>query len=130
MKIQIKTILGSVLFEYDCESNTLAKTIMKAKNQGADLRGANLTCAKIQTDKKEISIDKIRYFSGLYKYDCACILSDKGHKYIKLGCFTRSVTDWKKDFWNNDNEFPNDNSKSSKRRLVAYKSCLNYFELL
>jgi len=30
MKIEIKSIFGSVLFEYDCENNTIRKTLEEA----------------------------------------------------------------------------------------------------
>ena len=53
MKIEIKSIWGSILFEYDCENNSLLKTLLKAKSQDAnlcdaDLRGANLCDADLR----------------------------------------------------------------------------------
>ena len=41
-KLQIKSVFGSILFEYESENNTLKKTIEKAVKRGAYLRGANL----------------------------------------------------------------------------------------
>ncbi|MEY2702117.1 MAG: hypothetical protein RLY43_750, partial [Bacteroidota bacterium] len=35
MKIEIKSIYGSVLFEYDCESNSILKSLLKAVESGA-----------------------------------------------------------------------------------------------
>ena len=42
IKIQIKSIFGSVLFEYSKENNTIKDTLCEANLYGADLCGANL----------------------------------------------------------------------------------------
>ena len=47
-KIQIKTLGGSLLFEYESEKNTSKKTLIEAVNRGADLRGADLTDAYLR----------------------------------------------------------------------------------
>ena len=41
IKIQIKSIFGSVLFEYSKENNTIKDTLCEANLRGADLRGAD-----------------------------------------------------------------------------------------
>jgi hypothetical protein len=46
-KIQINSIFGRLLFEYECEDNTIAKTVTEAKKSGADLSGANLSGANL-----------------------------------------------------------------------------------
>ncbi len=46
-----------------------------------------------------------------------------------MGCYFRPAEDWEKDFWNNDKEFPNDNSVNSQNRLNAYKFLLSYIEI-
>ena len=53
IKIQIKSIYGSILFEYEKEKNTVKETVIKAVEDkadltGADLRGADLTGANIE----------------------------------------------------------------------------------
>jgi hypothetical protein len=48
MKIEIKSIYGSVLFEYDCESNSILKSLLKAVESGANLREANLRVADLR----------------------------------------------------------------------------------
>ena len=48
MKIEIKTLFGSVLFEYDCEENTILKTLIKAVEGKKDLTGADLTGANLR----------------------------------------------------------------------------------
>ena len=41
-KIEIKSIWGSVLFEYEKENNSVKDTLVEAVKSGADLRGADL----------------------------------------------------------------------------------------
>ena len=48
MKIQIKHINGSVLFEYDAPKNSVKDTLVKAVSSGADLTGANLRGAYLR----------------------------------------------------------------------------------
>ena len=48
IKIQIKSIFGSVLFEYSKENNTIKDTLCEANLYGADLRGANLYGANLR----------------------------------------------------------------------------------
>ena len=47
-KIEIKSTLGSVLFELEKENNSIKKTLEEAVNRGADLRGADLRGAVLQ----------------------------------------------------------------------------------
>ena len=48
IKIQIKSIFGSVLFEYSKENNTIKDTLCEANLRGADLRGADLCEADLR----------------------------------------------------------------------------------
>ena len=48
VKIQIKSIFGDVLFEYEKENNTLKDTLEKAVKSGADLRWADLRWADLR----------------------------------------------------------------------------------
>lgn len=41
-KIQIKSVFGNILFEYEKEGNTIAKTLLEAIKNSADLRRADL----------------------------------------------------------------------------------------
>ena len=47
IKIQIKSIWGEVLFEYEKENNTLKDTLEEAAKHGANLYGANLDGANL-----------------------------------------------------------------------------------
>ena len=48
IKIQIKSIFGNVLFEYEKESNTIKQTVLEAIKSGADLRFADLIGADLR----------------------------------------------------------------------------------
>ena len=47
-KIEIKSVFGKLLFEYEKEENTVKDTLMKAIESGAVLCGANLRCAVLR----------------------------------------------------------------------------------
>ena len=47
-KIEIKGIFGSVLFSYESENNTIKETILKAIQERANLRGADLSRANLR----------------------------------------------------------------------------------
>ena len=46
-KIEIKSIFGQVLFEYEKENNNIKDTLKQAVKSGANLRGANLGDANL-----------------------------------------------------------------------------------
>ena len=108
---------------------------------GADLRGADLTGTNLRgadftgaylrgADSNKIKISKAIVFTGLYKYVVIPFISEDGKKYVKMGCFTRKLSEWESDFWNNDNEFPNNNSEKSNLRLFAFETAKKWFELI
>ena len=47
IKIQIKSVFGKVLFEYEKEGNTVNDTVEEAVKISANLRGADLRCAEL-----------------------------------------------------------------------------------
>ena len=49
IKIQIKSIWGTVLFEYEKENNTIKDTLLEAIKKGADLRSADLRSADLRS---------------------------------------------------------------------------------
>ena len=49
IKIQIKSVLGKVLFEYEKENNTIKKTLERAIVESADLRFADLRFANLRS---------------------------------------------------------------------------------
>ena len=46
-----------------------------------------------------------------------------------MGCFTRTLKDWEKDFWNNEKEFPNDGSIKSESRKMAFETAKRWIEI-
>ena len=134
-KIKIETFYGSLLFEFAKENNTVKDTVIEAvKNKadltGADLTGADLTGADLTgADHESIKIKKASVFTGLYDYFVIPFISEDGVKYVKMGCFTRKLSDWETDFWNNNNEFPNDGSEKSNMRLFAFETAKRWFEV-
>ena len=47
-KIEIKSVFGNILFEFEKENNTIKETIEEAVKSGANLRGANLCGAYLR----------------------------------------------------------------------------------
>ena len=47
-KIEIKSIFGKLLFEFEKEGNSIKETLMEANLQGAHLQGDNLQGANLQ----------------------------------------------------------------------------------
>lgn len=130
-KIEIKNkITGKILFEFETENNSVKKTVMEAVNKRADLGGADLRCAYLGgADLRGIKIKKTAVFTGLYDYIAMPIISEDNQHYIRLGCYTRLLSEWENDFWNNTNEFPNDGSLKSEYRKLAYETCKKWLEL-
>jgi len=159
-KIEIKTVYGSLLFEFEKENNTVKDTVIEAVKTGADLRGADLAGAYLRgadltgadltgadlrgadlrgadlagayltgADSNLVIIKKAVVFTGLYKYVVIPFVTEEDEKYVKMGCFTRKLTEWESDFWNNNNEFPNDNSEKSKLRMFAFNTAKAWFEI-
>ena len=190
-KIQIKSISGKLLFEYEKEDNCIKNTVIEAIRQGANLYGANLRGANLRdaylsdanlrfadlrfadlrdanlrdanlsganlsgadlyganlrganlsgadlrdTDLRDANLSGIKIkraivFTGLYKYIVIPFISDDNEKYIKMGCYTRKLSEWKSDFWNNDNEFPNNGSEMSNLRLFACETAERWFDVI
>jgi len=189
-KIEIKSIFGKLLFEFEKEDNTVKDTLVEgaktgadlrdadlrgadltdanltgADLRGADLRGADLTDADLRgADLRDadlrgayltgaylrgadlrgadlrgaylrgaylenIKIKKAVVFSGLYKYVVIPFISEDGDYYVKMGCYTRKLSEWESNFWNNNNEFPNDGSIKSNLRLMGYETAIKWLEL-
>jgi uncharacterized protein YjbI with pentapeptide repeats len=98
--------------------------------RGADLSGANLSDAYLSgADLRGLKIQKTAVFTGLYKYIAMPIITQDNKHYVRLGCYTRLLSDWQNDFWNNNNEFPNNGDLDSKYRLMAFEFCKKWIEL-
>ena len=98
--------------------------------RGADLRGADLRDADLRgAYLRGVKIKTAAVFTGLYLYYIIAYIAETNEHRVKMGCHDRSVTEWDADFWNNNNEFPNDGSFKSKQRLLAYNFAKQWLEL-
>ena len=141
MNIQIKLRYSDkILFEFTCENNTIKKTVEEAVKKGAylrcaDLRGADLIGADLRgaylsgADLNGYKIKKAIVITGIYNYIVIPFITETDEKRIVMGCFNRSLDEWETDFWNNDSEFPNNNSEESKLRLLAFETAKKWFLL-
>ena len=94
-KIQIKSVLGKLLFEYECENNSIKKTVEKAVKEKADLRSANLRSADLWSANLRSadlrSAENVETaFVPLY---CKWSVTIHGNK-ISIGCEERTIKEW------------------------------------
>lgn len=121
--IQISSITGTTIFEYKCKDNNIRKTLEEAIRKNANLRNANLEDANLENATIHgIKIKKAIIFTALYKYIVMAIIALNNEEYIKMGCHCRTVEEWENDFWNNNDEFPNDNSLKSNSRIFGFET--------
>ena len=151
MKIQIKSIAGSILFEGDfsciadavksaikdhvslCGAdlrnvNLFGANLRNADLRNADLRGANLYCADLyNANLFGEKIKEVRCFSGLYRYHVMAILNNNGKRFVKMGCLFKSLEEWDRVgiLESNTTEFPNDGSRKSQERAEAFEFAKN-----
>src|ERR1700751_4490864 len=186
IKIQIKTLASSLLFEYESKENTIKKTLEKAASEkkdltgayltgadltgaylrgaylrgaylrGADLTGADLTGAYLRgaylrgaylrgaylrgadltgadltgAYLKNYKVKQASVFTGLYKYITIPFITEENEKRVVMGCHNRSLTEWENDFWNNNNEFPNNGDPDSRLRLMAFNTAKEWFKII
>ena len=115
--LQIKTILGRLLFEHEKEDNSILKTLVNAVGQdanlqGADLRGANLQGADLQGANLPIYC----------KYNIS-IVDDK----IKIGCKTKSIKGWNDIFKRSEFQGENKGNIEAERIHANYKAVKAYY---
>ena len=126
-KLSIKHwITGSILFEFECDGNSILKTLLEAVRLKKDLQGANLQGVNLRGKK----IKTAAVFTGLYTYIVMPYITEENEVRIKMGCHDRTLEEWNKDFWNNNSEFPNDNSVKSNCRLMAFETAKRWIEII
>ena len=129
-KIQIKSFFGEVKFEYECENNSIKKTVEQAANigsdlMGADLRGANLRGANLRgADLRGANNKELAYLPIFCKWSNSII----GNK-IQIGCKTKTIEEWE-EFFNSDEEFETkrgtDDFKQIQAVFESYKAYINF----
>ena len=79
-KIQIKSIFGNLLFEYEKENNTIKQTLIKAVASGANLYRANLSGANLSgANLSRADLDKIKHRFQIIPEEGAFIAWKKGY---------------------------------------------------
>jgi len=137
MKLEIKIIidkemktiyLSSGKFEYDNLSELSEKLKEYHVKLGNNVKlGDDVTLGNFVTLGNNVklgngvTLGKTPFYAhGLYRYH-VCAYWHNGKGIIQLGCFVRTVDEWKADFWNNPSEFTYHDAPESKRRLFAFK---------
>ena len=124
IKIEIKNrFTGKVLFELESEGNTVKNTVVEAVKVGTYLTGADLGGADLR------GADLGGADLGTGKVKTIAVALESGECRVKMGCHDRSVSEWDANFWNNNNEFPNDGSIKSELRVIAYNTAKAWIEL-
>ena len=87
-KIEIKSVWGSILFEYEKENNSVKDTLIEAVKRDANLRGANLRGANLgEWGKLQKSSDILIVGMIGSRNDYTTIFhTDKG-VFVRCGCF-------------------------------------------
>ena len=96
VKIQIKSIFGEVLFEYEKENNTIKDTVEEAVRQNANLRNADLSYADLRY--ANLSNANLRYADLSYADLSNANLSNaKNIPYVPINCPSDGAfVGWKK----------------------------------
>ena len=148
IKLQIKNIFGKLLFEYECEDNTIKKTVTEAIKNSANLRYADLRSADLHSADlhsadlryANLSYADLRYADLSYvnlsyaKTDkryiqISCIGSEKRmttycfeNDKIWCGCFTGTLKDFEKQVQKTH--------KHNENHLKEYIGFINYLKSL
>jgi hypothetical protein len=65
----------------------------------------------------------MRVFSGLYDYQVWVVLFEDGSRWVRMGCYFKSLEEWAKIGIRKSNlrEFPDDGSDHSENRVAAFE---------
>ena len=128
IKLQIKNIFGKLLFEYECEDNTIKKTVTEAIKNSANLRYADLRSAYLRS--ADLSYVNLSYAKTDKRYiQISCIGSEKRmttyrfeNDKIWCGCFTGTLKDFEKQVQKTH--------KHNENHLKEYIGFINYLKSL
>jgi hypothetical protein len=159
-KIEIKSILGEVLFSFEKENNTVKDTVIEAVKRGADLSranlsganliganlsganlsganliGANLIGANLSGANLSGANLSVANLSGANLIGANLPIFCKwSHSIIdgkiKIGCKTKSIEEWES-FFNSDEEFETKRDTQDFKQIRAvFESCKAYLNVL
>ena len=129
--MEIKNIYGAVI--YTSPAETIKEAVVEAVARGADLTGAELTDAVLTdayltdsnlrgADGKKKKIITMRVLTGLYRYQVWAVLFEDGSRWVRMGCFFKSLEEWGDGIRkSNESEFPNDGSDKCEERVAAFE---------
>ena len=150
IKIEIKSIFGTVLFSHESEKNTIKATLLRANLEGANLRGADLRGADLEgadlrgadlegadlegadlrgADLEGANLEgaENKHLATLPQF-CKWSHGIKGNL-IRIGCKEKNISDWET-FFNSDLEFDTARDSEDFKQIQAifksYKAYMNF----
>jgi hypothetical protein len=129
MKIEIKSIFGNLIFEYECEKNTIKKTVEKADLSGADLSGADLLGADLSgADLRGADLSGADLRGAYLPIYCKWNHSIQDDK-IRIGCKLQTIQEWDL-FFESDEVYETQRNTQEFKQIeavyLAYKSYLTH----
>ena len=120
IKIEIKSVFGDVLFEFEKENNSVKDTLIEAVKSGANLVGANLgESSKLQNTSDVLIVGLI----GSRRDYTTIFHADKG-VFVRCGCFKGTLDEFEAKVKKNHN-----GSKHEKDYLALIQFAKIKFDL-
>ena len=146
IKIEIKSVFGTVLFTYEKENNTIKETLLEALKNNADLSGVNLSGVNLSgadLSYADLSGANIRYADLRYAdlsyaknteisylpMFCKWSHSIKGNK-IQIGCKEKTIKEWDSFFASEEEYETNRNTEEFKQIEAVYNAYKAYLQTL
>ena len=123
INIQIKTLFGKLIFEYESENNSIKETLLEAIKSGADLIGANLIGANL-SGANLIGAENIE--TAYLPIFCKWTPSIIGNK-IKIGCKEKTIEEWDYFFSSNETFETSRDSEQFKQIEAVYLAYKAYY---
>jgi len=132
---------GSDLSDSDLRGSDLSGSDLRGSNlSGSDLRGSNLSDSDLSgsnlsgsdlsgTIRNGKIIKYATMLTGLYRYSIFVYITMENIGYIEMGCKKQSAEEWKTNFWNNVNEFPDNGSLPTRERQFGLNVALQWIDL-
>ena len=121
---------GAVLRDAVLSGAVLRGAVLRdAVLSGADLRGADLSGAVLSgADLRDAvlrgkKLSDMRVFTGLYAYQVWAVLFQDGSRWVRMGCYFKSLEEWEQIGVRKSNlaEYPDDGSERSEERAAAFE---------
>ena len=123
INIQIKTLFGKLIFEYESENNSIKETLLEAIKSGADLIGANLIGANL-SGANLIGAENIE--TAYLPIFCKWTPSIIGNK-IKIGCKEKTIEEWDYFFSSNETFETSRDTEQFKQIEAVYLAYKAYY---